>query len=352
MIKKWFLTVILTFVVLCAMSVVWKNTKVSFDKDSKYRVELPQTMRTAIIKNGSDKDLFKNIIVENTSLPEIGSKDVLVYVKSATFTQRDFDFFKSNKGRQQFVPCSDFSGVVVKVGEKVKIYEVGDRVFGISDLKNVNGACADYVAVPENNIYTIPYSLTFKQAAMIPTPALLNWFAVHNLQKVGLKSGKVLIDDAMSEVGIMLTGLLIKNGFEVTTIDDDHLESWAGNYGVKEFIPNSQFLYKKEQLKGKFDVVINLKNGLSSKELVSLVKQKGTFISFEQTEAQRKDIRMLIIDNKLIDKDIFAKMARLVHLGKLQVQSSNEYGLEHVRDAYMFALKGNNNGKVVVNVNK
>ena len=106
MIKKWLLTVILTFVVLCTMSIVWKNTKISFDKDSKYRVALPQTMRTAIIKNGSDKDLFKNIIVEKTSLPEIGSKDVLVYVKSATFTQRDFDFFKSNKSRKQFVPCS------------------------------------------------------------------------------------------------------------------------------------------------------------------------------------------------------------------------------------------------------
>ena len=351
MAKKWFLSLAITFGVLLLISFISKNTKITFDKDSKYTAKLPNLMRVAHFTNESEKDFYKNIYVNKQPLPEIGDNDVLVYVKSATFTQRDFDFFKLNKGRKDFVPCSDFSGIVVKVGSRVKMYEIGDRVFGIADIDNGRGACADYVAVAQNNIYTIPYSLTFKQASMIPTPALLNWFALHNLQKQGLKKGKVLIDDAMSEVGIMLTGLLVASGFEVTAVDDDSVESWAIGYGVNNFIPNTKFPEFSAMLKGSYDIVINLHKGLPVNELLPLVKQRGTFISYEKSSVKRDDIKMLIVDNKLIDKEVFAKMARLVHLGKLQVNVTQEYGLEHIRDAYMMAAKGNSNGKVVVNIN-
>ena len=45
-------------------------------------------------------------------------------------------------------------------------------------------------------------------------------------------------------------------------------------------------------------------------------------------------------------------MARLVHLGKLQVNIVKEFDLDHIRDAYVRAEKGNLNGNIVVKVNK
>ena len=99
-------------------------------------------------------------------------------------------------------------------------------------------------------------------------------------------------------------------------------------------------------------MVINLHKGIPSKELIDVVKPHGTFISYDKTAARRGDIRMLIIDHTLINKELFAKMARLVHLGKVQVKVAQEFGLEHIRDAYIRAIKGNNDGKVVVNVNR
>ena len=346
--KKWLITLCLTFIVLISMQYV----SIKWDKDSIYKADIPETMRVAHIKNVNGKDFYKNIYVNKQKVDtNLGEHDVLIQVKSASLTSRDFEFFKNHQNVKEFVPCSDFSGKVVKVGSAVKDYEIGDPVFGITDLKNA-GACADYVKVPENNINDIPYSLSYKQAASIPTPALLNWFAVHNIEKKGLKKGKVLIDDAISETGIMLTGLLVRSGFEVSAIDDERVRSWVENYGVKEFVSYEKFKDKKKELEGKFDVVINLKNGLHSKDLVSLSKQGGTFIAFEDPSTTRSDIRMLIIDNKKIDNEIFAKMARLVHLGKIQINVVKEFGLEHIRDAYMLAEKGNNDGKVVLNINK
>ena len=350
--KNWILSLMVTFVIVTFVSYIVENTNVSFDRVSKFKSRIPEFMRVAHIKNKSEKDFYDNIYISSEKVPDVKDDEVLVYVKSATFTQRDYDFFKINKNTKQFVPCSDFSGFVVKVGKKVKTYEVGDPVFGITDLKNNKGACADYISVPQNNIYLKPYSLTFKQAAAIPTPALLDWFAVHNLQKNGLSKGSVLIDDAISEVGIMLTGLLTKSGFEVTAVDDESVESWLGSFGVKDFISNSSFFEKQKYLANKYDVVINLRHGLPISSLIKLVKPKGTFISYEKTRQNRNDIRMLIIDNTKIDKKIFAKMARLVHLGKLQIKVAKQFNLDHIRDAYVRAIKGNTNGKVIVNVNE
>lgn len=345
--KKWIITLSLTLLVLLLMQFV----SIKWDRDSVYKADIPATMRVAHIKNVSGKDFYKNIYVNRQNVDtKLGEHDVLVQVKSASLTSRDFEFFKNNKNLKEFVPCSDFSGKVVKVGSAVKDYEIGDPVFGITDLKN-GGACADYVKVPENNINDVPYSLSYKQAASIPTPALLNWFAVHNIEKKGLKHGKVLIDDAISETGIMLTGLLVRSGFEVSAIDDERVKSWVENYGVKEFVSYENFNNEKSKLEGKFDIVINLKNGLHSKDLVGLAKAGGTFISFDKPSTTRDDIRMLIIDNKKIDNEIFAKMARLVHLGKIQINVVKEFGLEHIRDAYMLAEKENNDGKVIINVN-
>lgn len=352
-VRKWMYSILITFAVLLVVSYIAGNTKIKFDKDSKYTAKIPDTMRVANVYNKSEKEFYKNILVKKTNnVPEPKDDEVLVYVKSATFTQQDFDFFKNNPNKKEYVPCTDFSGIVAKVGKNVKLYEIGDKVFGIVDVNRQQGACADYVAVPQNNVYSIPYSLSFQQAASIPTPALLNWFAVHNLEKNNVKNGKVLIDDAISETGIMLTGMLVRNGFEVSAIDDESVGSWVSSFGVKKFIANTNFANEKKDLVKSYDVVINLKNGLSQKELIDCVKTGGVFLSFEPTNVKRNDIKTLIIDNTKIDKTIFAKMARLVHLGKLQINVAQEHGLEHIRDAYVRAKKGNNNGKVVVVVHK
>ena len=354
MVKKWLLSILVAFTILFVASVIVSNTNISFDKDSNYIANLPKEMRVAVISNGNDRisNGRLDFSVDKVSVPEIGDEDVLVAVKSASMNDNDFEFFRKNPNRENFVPCSDFAGVVVNVGKDVKLYEIGDKVMGTLDVNSHNGACADYVVAPQNNIYVMPYSLSFKQAATIPTPALLNWFAVHNLERSGFKKGKVLVDDAISDVGIMLTGLLSRSGFDVVAIDEDGMETSALSLGIKEFIGNSKFTEKKDVLKNSFDVVINLKRGQAVEDLLTLVKKNGTFISFEKVNASRDDIRTLIINHTYISKDVFAKMARLVHLAKLQVSIAKEYKLEQIGEAFFASTNGGLNGRVIVNISR
>ena len=156
--RKWLYSVLITFALLLCISYIAGNTKITLDKDSKYTAQVPDTMRIARVYNKSDKEFYKNILVEKTSaVPNPKDDEVLVYVKSATFTQQDFDFFKHNPNKKEYVPCTDFSGIVAKVGKNVKLYEIGDKVFGIVDVNKQQGACADYVTVPQNNVYLIRF---------------------------------------------------------------------------------------------------------------------------------------------------------------------------------------------------
>ena len=157
---------------------------------------------------------YKNIKIEKASLPDISDNQVLVKVKYASLNAIDFQIKNSLKHNESFIPCSDFSGVVVKVGEKVKKFEIGDEVFGIADFKN--GACAEYIAVSQDYIGIKPFSLSFAQAAIIPTPGIYAW---NMIEKAKISEGSsVLLDEAFSETGAIIGALAKNNSAQKTAI--------------------------------------------------------------------------------------------------------------------------------------
>ena len=348
--KKLFVLLTIGFAITF-LSQLSKIFFVSLSKKSNCKVDLPDTMDSAYVH--IDNGIENIAIKKNIKLPQIADNDILVLVKTASFSQMDFNVIakkKNKKDESGFAPCSDFAGIVVAVGKNVNIYKIGDKVFGISDVEKRDGACAQYVAVPENNVYSMPYSLSFQQAASIPTPALLNWIAIQDIKAQKTENNSVLIDDAISETGVTLSGMLIRNGYNVTAIDNIDAMKYATSLGIKKFISNEQYLKNKNEYYGKFDVVIDLQHGLSANQLVNSVKPNGLFVSFENVKINRDDIRMSVIDLQSIDRETFAKIGRLVHLGKLQVKIAKEYDLKNVSNAYLDAKRENLDGKVVINI--
>ena len=59
--KKWIITLCLTFLVLLGLNYV----RITIDQDSIYTANIPDTMRVAHIKNVKGKDFYKNIYVNN-----------------------------------------------------------------------------------------------------------------------------------------------------------------------------------------------------------------------------------------------------------------------------------------------
>lgn len=99
-------------------------------------------------------------------------------------------------GYPQDIPGIEFAGEVESVGEDVREWQIGDRVFGIIG----GGGQAEYVTVAANHLARIPPNLDWPQAAAIPEVFITAHDALFT--QCGLTTGEhVLIHAAGSGVG-------------------------------------------------------------------------------------------------------------------------------------------------------
>ncbi|RUS19383.1 chaperonin 10-like protein, partial [Endogone sp. FLAS-F59071] len=90
----------------------------------------------------------------------------------------------------------EVSGTVEEVGEDVKNFKIGDRVFGLMG----GGGYASYAVMKHGIAMHIPDALTLQEAAAIPEVWFTAYQALHFV--AGLKEGQdVLIHAAASGVG-------------------------------------------------------------------------------------------------------------------------------------------------------
>ena len=107
----------------------------------------------------------------------------------------------------------DIAGRVEGVGEKVKQYQPGDEVFGISNFD----AFAEYACVPEHALALKPARMSFDEAAAIPEAGIT---ALQGLRDKGqVQAGqKVLINGASGGVGTYAVQIAKSYGAEVTGV--------------------------------------------------------------------------------------------------------------------------------------
>ncbi len=147
-----------------------------------------------------------------TEIPKAEGRFMTVKVERAGFCATDISIWTGNSsfitdGLIQY-PCRfghEWAGTVVAVGEDVKGFQVGDRVYsdsGIScgkcpeclegryaDCKHIrsvgtvncwDGCFAQYMSIPDFNAYHVPDEISFDEAALIE-PVSISLDAFHNV---------------------------------------------------------------------------------------------------------------------------------------------------------------------------
>jgi NADPH2:quinone reductase len=132
--------------------------------------------------------------------PAPGADRVRVRVHAAGLNRADIlqrrGSYPAPPGYPQNIPGMEFAGEVESIGEAVRAWKIGDRVFGIT----AGGAQAELVVVPASNLARIPPELDWVQAGAMPETFITAHDALFT--RAGLHMGeRVLVHAAASGVG-------------------------------------------------------------------------------------------------------------------------------------------------------
>jgi len=143
----------------------------------------------------------EGIGVEEVGTPPAPTADrVRVQVRAAGLNRADIlqrrGHYPAPPGYPPNIPGMEFAGEVESIGDAVRAWKVGDRVFGITG----GGAQAELVLVPESNLARIPAELDWVEAGAMPEVFITAHDALFT--RAGLHMGeRVLIHAAASGVG-------------------------------------------------------------------------------------------------------------------------------------------------------
>jgi putative PIG3 family NAD(P)H quinone oxidoreductase len=123
-------------------------------------------MKAVTIKTHGGIEALEIREVETPPTP--AANRVRVRVRAAGLNRADvlqrLGHYPAPPGYSQDIPGLEFAGEVDEVGEEVRTWKRGQRVFGIT----AGGAQAEYVVVPENHLAAIPTNLGWEEAAAVP----------------------------------------------------------------------------------------------------------------------------------------------------------------------------------------
>lgn len=203
-------------------------------------------------------------------------------------------------GYPQDIPGIEFAGEVEQVGEEVRAWTVGDRVFGIIG----GGGQAQYVTVPENHLAPIPPNLNWAEAAAVPEVFMTAHDALFT--QCGLTIGEtVLIHAAGSGVGTAASQLAATAGaFAYGTSRTAAKLEKASEFGLSEsFVAGGDPMEFVAAVKGwtkdaGVNVVLDLVGAAYFKANLAALATKGRLIFVGTTSGAKTEIDFSVTMHK------------------------------------------------------
>jgi len=188
------------------------------------------------------------LVLKQIQTPRPQEDEVLVRVKACAICGSDVHGLDDSTGRRHppIVMGHEASGTVEQTGGAAGDFQPGDRVvfnstlfcgkchycrrglqnmcvngkvFGVSsDSYRLQGAMAEYIAVPGRILYRLPEEVSFEQAALVEPVSI----AVHAIGSAGIKLDDVAVVFGAGTIGILLVKLLrLSSCGKVISVDID-----------------------------------------------------------------------------------------------------------------------------------
>jgi NADPH:quinone reductase-like Zn-dependent oxidoreductase len=325
-------------------------------------------------------------VTDNAELPKISDHDILIKVKMAGVNPID-NFVVSGALPKidplPHIPGAESSGIIEEVGSHVNgnNFKKGDRVVvhnkvfdGTCDMclngldmicRNggligaiTNGGFAEYIAVPERNVFTIPNDMDWDLAASLPVTSLTPY---HALKEASVKVNEfLLVFGASGNTGMIAVQLGKKMGVKVIGVSKDN---WIKtDFGADYII--SDYSRIVENVKGitngkMADVVLNsLGIGTWDSSFAS-VGINGRWVAFGGLTGADVKLNVQALYSKQIKligstggtRKELQELIDISSSNQLKVRVWKKFNLEDAKEALQSLFAKERDGRILLDIN-
>lgn len=245
------------------------------------------------------------------------------------------------------------AGLVEATGSGVSRFQVGDRVFGLSE--RLMGTYAEYIALPEGSALALmPAGMDFHEAAALPFGGHT---ALHFLDQVDLKPGQeVMVYGASGAVGTAAVQLAAQAGAEVTAVCSTPNRDMVRRLGANQVIDYTQT--DPTPAPGQYDLIFETVNKAPVFALAQGLKPGGTLIlgsalakgmlaaAWLSTFGKKR----ILTGEAKASPEHMSRLAQLAATGQYQAVIDRSYPLTEMAEAHAYVEQGHKRGNVVIKV--
>lgn len=305
---------------------------------------------------------IENFAIEDVPEPPVGDGEVLVEVKAIGIDQIDVKARKGEgmsdylKQEHPMILGWDISGVVSKVGSRVKDFKAGDAVFGTIRFPGPGSSYAEYAAAPADQIALKPENISHAEAAAATQSPLTAWQALVDTGHVK-KGDRVLVHGGAGGVGNYAIQIARHIGCYVITTVSGADRAFVKELGADEVIDYRTQVFEKEVKE--VDFVLDTIGGDNFVRSLDVLKPEGMIVLLPSNkkeeadkavrEKQVKNYRHILMHSS--GKDMRA-IAGMLREGSMKANVDKVYSFEQIPQAQEQLENGKVRGKIVVILEK
>jgi len=315
--------------------------------------------------------------------PTPGRNQVLIKVRACSLNYRDLAILHGTgtlSPKPGLIPLSDGVGEVVKVGEAVNLFKVGDRVAGsffpywyagqlsASAGRGAYGTQADgwltqYKAVDEETLVSLPDYLSWEQAATLPCAAVTAW---NSLQKSRpLQPGETVLTQGTGGVALFAVQFAKLMGVRVIALTSTGekaavLRELGADYVINyrehpewstkvQEITQGQGVTRVVEVGGPGTLTQSLLSSAPGGEiaLLGFVAKGSPAIDFMTLFKSGATVRPFSVGSR----EDFIAMNHALALSQLQPVVDKAFSFEEAVEAWRYFDNRQQTGKVVISIN-
>jgi NADPH:quinone reductase-like Zn-dependent oxidoreductase len=328
-----------------------------------------------------EKQGLENLkVIDDAEEPKINDRDVLIKVKVTGINPLDHIVVSNAVGVMPMphIPGAETSGTVDKVGNHVENLKQGDRVIiynrlfdwncdmclsgnemlcrngGIVGLTS-NGGFAEYISIPERNVFKIPEDLGWDMAASLPVTGLTPY---HALKEASLKINEyLLVFGASGNTGIIAVQIGKKMGAKVIAVSKDE---WVKkDFGADYIITDYDKVVEqvKDITNGKMvDVVLNSLGVSTWNSSFESVGINGRWVAFGGLTGGDVKLNVQSLYSKQIKLigstgGTRSQLQELIDLSKeLKTRIWKKFKIDNIKEALQALFDKERDGRILLDV--